>query len=1125
MHSTFQNIEEIFFAALEIEGPEARSAYLDEVCGETAMRQRVERLMALDAQAGGFLEKPASPPTAPWSDHAPMESPGSSIGPYRLIERLGEGGMGSVYRAEQTQPVHREVALKIIKPGMDTVQVVARFAVERQALALMDHPNIARVLDAGATESGRPYFVMDLVDGVPITAYCDRNHLTIAERLELFVLVCRAVQHAHQKGIIHRDLKPSNVLVTLPDGVPVPKVIDFGIAKATGDGLVADATLTGVAQVVGTPLYMSPEQADGSGHDVDTRSDVYSLGVLLYELLTGTTPFSSDSNQKAALDEIRRMLREQDPPVPSTRLSTLSDLDRSSVSANRRTDPRHLARAVRGELDWIVMKCLEKDRTRRYESVSGLADDLMRYLADQAVEAGPPSRLYRLTKYARRNRVALMTVGFVAMSLIAGTAVSTWQAIEAHRARKLATARYLVARKAVDTMYTEVAARWLTHEPHMTAKQVDFLREAMGFYEAFSQEESGDPEVQLAAAMASNRVGKINLALERADEAATAYRRSIAQLEPQVRRFPENREVQRVLGNSYRGLVRTLRKLHRQEHAEATLRQALTIHRALVATSPTPEDRDELSADLFVLGLLQSDQVTSGDAEASFREAIELEERLVADSSQSPKYRVALGEELVGLGEELLHVGRLADAESRVQEALAVWRKLADDQPSEQACLHGLAETHKLLARLRCTQGRSQHAEEEIRESLRILKRLAVDYPDVPNWRFDLAATHSTLAGQFLEESRYGEAEVEFGLALKILRQLDAELPGDTIYRSRLAANLTNLGLTLKRVNPPRLGEAEAALHEAQTLLQPLVAEFPFVDANLSSLATATMDLGSVQRFQDGRLGDAEASYREAHELFVRVVRKEPKSVDDRYNESVCAYALAQIQQRTPGRLSESEASYREALKTLERLAADAPDVARTWVQWSVVQLSLAKLLKETGRPAEAESAYRSAIDRDEKRVAMLPGDAYLASGLGAVLNNLAMCLRDRGELVEARRLLERALIHQKAALKINHRAIQYHVFLRIHLFALAGVLIDLGDHRAAAGVAQELGSSDYLEDTSGQNALDAMDYLKRCVELADHYAALTPEQRKKAMATYADRINALLKVLDRFFPADPFVR
>jgi serine/threonine protein kinase/tetratricopeptide (TPR) repeat protein len=638
---------EIFTAALhQPEGP-AREVYLAAACaGDSALRQRVESLLVKHGQLGSFMEVPSAVATI---DQPLTERIGTQIGPYKLLQQIGEGGFGVVYMAEQTEPVRRKVALKVIKPGMDTRQVIARFEAERQALAVMDHPNIARVFDAGATESGRPYFVMELVRGIPVTQYCDENNLPVRARLELFASVCQAIQHAHTKGIIHRDIKPTNVLVTRQDGHPAVKVIDFGVAKAMGQQLTEKTLFTEFAQLIGTPLYMSPEQAELSGVDIDTRSDIYSLGVLLYELLTGSTPVSKEQIKQAAFDEVRRIIREEDPPRPSNRISTTENAP--NIAAHRHTEPTKLARLVRGELDWIVMKALEKDRSRRYETANGFAADVLHFLADEPVLACPPSTAYRFRKFARRNKAALATAAVasfvvllavvnltvataavVVVALVLGIVVSTWQAVRAIKAENLAKSL-------------------LVNEKRATAKEAAARKDAERAYK--------------------DLIWNLLDAVRRPVQAEAICREQIALAERSVANSGGAPDELRRWGDLLLSLGWALsHQLRTAESAEVYRHNGVVYERLVAAPGSKPDDRNRLEHAYSNLGFSLKLLGRNDEAIAVHRQALALAERLAAEFPQEPKYLDRPAFSRWHLADLLVATGQLDEAERHYEQVL-----------------------------------------------------------------------------------------------------------------------------------------------------------------------------------------------------------------------------------------------------------------------------------------------------------------------------------------------------------------------------------------------------------------------------------------------------------------------
>ncbi len=689
----------IFKAAVKLP-PEHRAPYLDQACGSDAeLRGEIESLLHAHDTSCGFLE---NFPTGqdPTEDYPPIaERPGTIIGPFKLMEQIGEGGFGLVFVAEQQHPIRRRVALKIIKPGMDTRDVIARFEAERQALALMEHPNIAHVLDAGTTPPdqggavGRPYFVMELVKGVSIVDYCDSKQLTTRDRLELFVSVCQAVQHAHTKGIIHRDLKPSNILVAPHDGVPVVKVIDFGVAKAIGQQLTDKTIYTRFTQMIGTPMYMSPEQVELNALDVDIRSDVYSLGVLLYELLTGTTPFDRERLATASFDEMRRIIKEEEPPTPSSRLSSTQDA--AKIAGARQTEPAKLAKLVRGELDWIVMKAVEKDRGRRYQTANSLARDIERYLADEPVEASPPSAIYRLRKFVRRNKSQAVAASFLVLALVAGIAFALWHNRQLDRKnRELLAANEAERRAKQDAQRREAETKAVLHfvenkilaaarpegqagglGPEVTLRRA--IEAALSFVDqSFSDQPLIEARLRMTLAVTFGNLGDLKRLTDQTQRAHTIFSKHLGPDHPDTLASTES-------------LATCYANLHRRAEALKLREETLPLMRAKLGP-----DHPNTLATMNNLALSYSHV-------GRHAEALKLHEESLA------LRKVKFGPEhwqtllsMINIAGCYGDLGRHADADELGQKTLALAKAtLGPDHPYTLRILYSLADTYKYLGR------------------------------------------------------------------------------------------------------------------------------------------------------------------------------------------------------------------------------------------------------------------------------------------------------------------------------------------------------------------------------------------------------------------------------------------
>jgi serine/threonine protein kinase/tetratricopeptide (TPR) repeat protein len=843
-----EELRRVFDLALDAT-PELRAAILDRECaGNAELRQRVEAMLA-GAQDERFLAAAtldsAAPVTSAWPSSdwlaAPTEQPGTRIGPYKLLQLLGEGGFGSVFMAEQERPVKRRVALKIIKLGMDTRQVVARFEQERQALALMDHPNVARVFDAGSTDTGRPFFVMELCTGQAITDYCDKQNLPIAQRLDLFVQVCLAVQHAHQKGLIHRDLKPSNILVSTQDGKPHAKIIDFGIAKATQSKLTEKTLFTEHRQLIGTPEYMSPEQAEGS-LDIDTRTDVYSLGVLLYELLTGSTPFDSKSLRSAAYGEIQRIIREVDPPKPSTRLQQSSDTI-ASVAAQRNIEPRKLGTLVRGELDWIVMKALEKDRQRRYESASSLALDIERYLADEPITAAPPSTGYRLRTFIRRHKTGVLAASLIFAALVLGITGTTIGLVKANHQRRLA-----VSAKDAETRQRTLAEDRLK-ESEATVKFLDdmlaapdpsaqgkdvtvrsVLDRAAANLPKFSDRPLVVARLHGTLAKTYLGLGDWSAAEPHARETLTIYRRelgpenentcqalnSLAAILIKKACYAEAEDMlnkaladhQRLFGRTHEVTALTIDALAQLYSLLERRQEALKLAEELLqtCTSTLGAERTETISAMNTLALLYSDLERYDDSIKLFEQAISIAQRaFAAGHPLTLQMKGNLGHALynaawnIKTSDPVGYKARLARARTLDEEVLAArTRILGDDHPETSHVRSNLASVYRELELW-------DEADKLSLEDIEIsVKKLGEEHPDT-------IASIANMGSGLRTRKRFDEAVIYLDRALKSARKVHPkDFQGTAFILGWYGSCLRALG---------RYAEGESMLLEARGII------------------------------------------------------------------------------------------------------------------------------------------------------------------------------------------------------------------------------------------------------------------------------------------------------------------
>jgi serine/threonine protein kinase/tetratricopeptide (TPR) repeat protein len=839
----FARAESLYFEATQL--PAARwSAFLEEKCSDdAAVRAEVQSLLNLykpslivhplqKAMNEALHGTPDPSRTRPLLEPVAPDVVGQSIGPYRIEEQIGQGGMGLVFRAEQEKPVRRTVALKLIRAGMDSKDVVARFESERQALAMMDHPNVARVYDAGTTSDGRHYFVMEYVANArPITSWCDANRATIEQRIELFTDVCDAVQHAHQRGVIHRDLKPSNILVSEEGSISgraatgVVKVIDFGVAKAVEQPLTAHLNVTTVGQLIGTPEYMSPEQANLATHDVDTRTDIYALGVVLYELVTGSPPLQRSQMRDQGLDQLLRAVREIDPPRPSTRVDRIDDEAAArEVADKRQTAPTRLARQLRGELDWIICKALEKDRKRRYSSAAELAEDLRRCLANEPVLAGPPSTLYRVRKFVRRHRVPVTAAMLLALVIVAGAIGTTWQAFRATRAEHAAKRHFDDTRKLAEALLFDLDASLRTEGPTRTRRRI--VATATKYLDSLSADRNSD----------------------------LTLRRELVRGYMHLGRTQYSRQMEGGGGGSLGDIPAAI----------VSYRQAVALARSVAAEDPTGKARVDVAQALVYLGDAQAESEDFAGALGSYVEAQQILASLVANYPDNAALGRALAHTHQQRGDLLRTEGRIAEATAAFNDALKVQQALLARDPGEEKYKLDVASTKVILAELAGDTRVHDDNLEHIASMMPIVRSMLAKDPESPRRQRDVAFGLRIASELKLKRGQIDEAMRDLGEAVALQEKILRSDPENVIVQDEMAKVLAQYGTTAHRAG--KTSEAIVALERALTMRRKL-ADSEGESAGRRKVAEVLSELVAPYR-QAGRSDDAIAAAREAVELY-----------------------------------------------------------------------------------------------------------------------------------------------------------------------------------------------------------------------------------------------------------------